>query len=406
MAMLKITVFEALRALTRHKLRSALSVLGVSIGVAAVICTVAIGNAGAIALREQLQNLGDNLVWVEAGSRTRDGVRLGSHKTKTLIVDDAEAIAAYIPLIRSVSPQADGRGQVIYGEKNWQTSIKGVSSEYFEIRHWTLASGGVFSPQDVAQAENVCILGQTVATTLFGSEDPLGKSIRVKHLVCLVIGIMQVKGQSVAGQDQDDQVFMPFTTVQRKISGVTWLDDIQCSAVSPELVAVAAEQVSALLRQRHRLGPQDEDDFNIRHPEEVIQAQLAASRTFAYWMACVAAVSLLVGGIGIMNIMLVAVTERTREIGLRMAIGAREAHIRLQFLGESVLLSLIGGSAGIIAGIVGAKLLGGAKQWQTEVSTDAIVMANLFALLVGVLFGFYPAYRAARLDPIEALRQE
>ena len=404
--MFKITLLEALRALARHKLRSALSVLGVSIGVAAVICTVAIGNAGAIALREQLQNLGDNLVWVEAGSRTRDGVRLGSHKTKTLILDDAEAIRRYVPLIKSVSPQADGRAQVIYGEKNWQTSIKGVSAEYFEIRHWTLASGGVFSAQDVERADNVCILGQTVATTLFGSEDPVGKSMRVKHLVCQVIGLMQSKGQSVTGQDQDDQVFMPYTTVQRKISGVSWLDDIQCSAVSPELVATAAEQVTALLRQRHRLGPEDEEDFNIRHPEEVIQAQLAASRTFAYWMACVAAVSLLVGGIGIMNIMLVAVTERTREIGLRLAIGAREVHIRLQFLGESVLLSLLGSGAGVIAGIIFADLLGRAKQWQTEVSGDAILLANLFAMLVGVLFGFYPAYRAARLDPIEALRQE
>ena len=404
--MLRTTLLEALRALTRHKLRSALSVLGVSIGVAAVICTVAIGNAGAIALREQLQNLGDNLVWVEAGSRTRDGVRLGSHQTKTLVTDDAEAIRTYIPLVKSVSPQADGKAQVIYGEKNWQTSIKGVSPEYFEIRHWTVATGGAFSTQDVERAENVCILGQTVAAILFGEEDPVGKQIRVKHLICLVTGTMQSKGQSVTGQDQDDQVFMPFTTVQRKISGVSWLDDIQCSAVSPDVVGLAAEQVSALIHQRHHLGPQDEDDFNIRHPEEIIQAQLAASRTFAYWMACVAAVSLLVGGIGIMNIMLVAVTERTREIGLRMAIGARELHIRLQFLGESVLLSLLGGGAGIVAGIVGANLLGGAKQWQTEVSTDAILMANLFALLVGVVFGFYPAYRAARLDPIEALRQE
>ncbi len=404
--MFLVTLHMAGRALARNKLRSALSVLGVSIGVAAVICTVAIGNAGAIALREQLQNLGDNLVWVEAGSRTRDGVRLGSHKTKTLTLDDAEAIRTQVPLIRSISPQADGRAQVIYGEKNWQTSIKGVSPEYFDIRHWTVAAGGTFSAQDVARGENLCVLGQTVATTLFGDEDPVGKSIRVRHLVCLVTGVMQPKGQSVTGQDQDDQVFMPYTTVQRKISGQSWLDDIQCSAVSAEAVALAAQQVSALIHQRHHLGPEDEDDFNIRHPEEAINAQLEAGRTFAYWMACVAAVSLLVGGIGIMNIMLVAVSERTREIGVRLAIGARQAHIRLQFLGEAVLLCLFGGGSGILGGIGGAALLGRAKHWQTEVSGDAIFMASAFAMLVGIGFGFYPAYRAARLSPIEALRQE
>lgn len=404
--MLRITLLSATRALGRHKLRSALSVLGVSIGVAAVICTVAIGNAGAIALRQQLQNLGDNLVWVEAGSRTRDGVRLGSHKTKTLTLDDAEAILAQVPLIRSISPQADGRAQVVYGDKNWQTSIKGVAPEYFDIRHWTVATGVAFSAQDVERAENVCVLGQTIAEILFGEEDPVGKSIRVKHLVCLVTGTMQRKGQSATGNDQDDNIFMPYTTVMRKISGNTWLDDIQCQAVSAGTVALAAQKVSALLHQRHHLGPEEEDDFNIRHPEDVIKAQLEASRTFAYWMACVAAVSLLVGGIGIMNIMLVAVTERTREIGLRMALGAREAHIRLQFLGEAVLLSVLGGSGGVFAGVVGAYLLGRARQWQTEISADAIAMASLFAMGVGVLFGFYPAYRAARLDPIEALRQE
>ncbi len=404
--MVPVALHSAVRALGRHKLRSALSVLGVSIGVAAVICTVAIGNAGAIALRQQLQNLGDNLVWVEAGSRTRDGVRLGTHQTKTLTLDDAEAIRTQMPLIRSISPQADGRAQVIYGDKNWQTGIKGVSPEYFDIRHWTVAAGAAFSSLDVERAENLCVLGQTVVATLFGDEDPVGKSIRVKHLVCLVTGTMQAKGQSPTGQDQDDQIFMPYTTVLRKISGNSWLDDIQCQAVSADAVGLAAQAVSALLHQRHHLGPEDEDDFNIRHPEEVLNAQLEASRTFAYWMACVAAVSLLVGGIGIMNIMLVAVSERTREIGLRMAIGAREAHIRMQFLSEAVLLSVIGGSAGIAAGILGADLLGRAKQWQTEISADAVAMASLFAVTVGVLFGAYPAYRAARLDPIEALRQE
>jgi putative ABC transport system permease protein len=404
--MIVMTVRESVRALARHKLRSSLSVLGVSIGVAAVICTVAIGNAGAIALREQLQNLGDNLVWVEAGSRTRDGVRLGSHATKTLTPDDAEAIISSIPLIRSVSPQTDARAQLIYGGKNWQTGIKGVTAEYFDIRHWTIAAGGSFSELDVERAENVCVLGSTVAQNLFGEEDPVGKSVRVRHLVCLVTGVMQSKGQSVTGQDQDDQIFMPYTTVMRKLLGVSWLNDIQCSAIAPDLVGLAAQQVSALLHQRHHLGPEDEDDFNIRHPEDVINAQLAASRTFAYWMACVAAVSLLVGGIGIMNIMLVAVTERTREIGLRMAVGARQLHIRLQFLGESVCLSLLGGGMGILGGVGGAELLGRAKQWQTQISPDAILMASLFAMGVGVLFGYYPAYRAARLDPIEALRQE
>ena len=404
--MLNVTLREALRAVARHKLRSGLSVIGVSIGVAAIICTVAIGNAGALALRRQLQALGDNLIWVEAGSRTRDGVRLGTHKTKTLVVEDALAIAAQIPRIKSVSPQADSRAQVIYGDKNWNTEIKGITSAYFEIRHFDLARGAFFSDEDVAQAANVCVLGPTVAAILFGDEEPVGATIRVRHLRCLIIGTLLGKGQSVTGQDQDDRVYMPYTTVQTKLRGATWLDDIQCSAHAAEDVAVAAEQVTALLRQRHRLGPDDEDDFNIRHPEDVIKAQLAAGRTFSYWMAAVAAVSLLVGGIGIMNIMLVSVTERTREIGLRLAIGATERHIRLQFLGESVLLSGIGGVAGIAAGVASAELLGRAKQWPIEISPDAVLTAALFAVLTGVLFGYVPARRAARLDPIGALRHE
>ena len=404
--MLKTLLQQALRALARNKLRSALSALGVSIGAAAVICTIALGNGGAVALRQQLAALGDNLVWVEAGGRTRDGVRLGTHKTKTLLLADAEAIAEQIPLITKISPQVDGRAQIIFGGSNWNTGIKGVTREYFEIRQWTLESGVAFSPHDIEQSANVCVLGQTVVRTLFRDMDPVGKTVRVRHLQCEVIGTLMAKGQSAAGQDQDDQVFMPFTTVQHKITGANWLDDIQCSAVSAELVPLAAEQVSALLRQRHHIVSDEEVDFNIRHPEDAIKVQLAASQTFARWMAWVAAVSLLIGGVGIMNIMMVAVTERTREIGLRLAIGAKHQHIRLQFLTEALLLSLLGGTSGILMGLVGVALLGQSKQWVVQASIDTIAAAGLCAFTVGVVFGYYPAHRATQLDPCEALRQE
>jgi putative ABC transport system permease protein len=397
---------SAFVSLVRNKMRSALTVLGITIGIGAVICVVAIGKAGQIRVEQQLNNLGDNLVWIEEGGRAVNGVRTGTHGMNTLVLADAVAIKNQIPLIKSVSPNVDGSIQIIYGNQNWFTRYRGVSPEYFDIKRWQVALGAVFGPDDVESAADVCVIGRTVRNQLFDAADPIGKVIRVNNLPCKVIAVLEAKGLAVSGQDEDDLIILPYTTVQKKIKGITWLDDILCSAVSPEAVKLAGQQAAALLRDRHHLRPEAEDDFNIRNPEEIIQAQLAASRTLTILLVAIASISLLVGGIGIMNVMLVSVTERTREIGVRLAIGATEAAIQLQFLGESVMLSLLGGAVGVLLGVVGSYLIGRTLGWQMEVSPAAILIAAAFSFAVGVFFGYYPARKAALLDPIEALRYE
>lgn len=387
-------------------MRSALTVLGITIGISAVICVVAIGKAGQIRVEQQLNNLGDNLVWIEEGGRAVNGVRTGTHGMNTLVLADAVAIKNQVPLIKSVSPNVDGSVQVIYGNQNWFTRYRGVSPEYFDIKRWFVAQGAVFSKDDVESSADVCVIGRTVRNQLFGAEDPIGKVIRVKNLPCKIVAALEPKGLAVSGQDEDDLVVLPYTTVQKKIKGITWLDDILCSAVTPEAVKIAGQQAAALLRDRHHLRPEQEDDFNVRNPEDIIQAQLAASQTLTVLLVAIASISLLVGGIGIMNVMLVSVTERTREIGVRLAIGATEAAIQLQFLGESVMLSLVGGAAGVLLGLVGSYLIGRTLGWQMEVSLTAILIAAAFSFAVGVFFGYYPARKAALLDPIEALRYE
>jgi putative ABC transport system permease protein len=393
-------------ALLRNKMRSALTVLGITIGIGAVICVVAIGKAGQTQVEQQLNNLGDNFVWIEAGGRAVNGVRTGTHGTKSLTLADAVAIKAQVPLIKSVSPNVDGQVQIIYGNQNWFTSYRGVSPEYFDIKRWFVQQGAVFAQEDVDRAADVCAIGRTVRDQLFGGADPIGKVMRVKGLPCIVVATLQPKGLSVSGQDQDDTIIMPYTTVQKKIKGIAWLDDVLCSAVSPDAVKLAGQQVAALLRDRHHLRPEEEDDFNIRNPEDIIQAQLAASRTLTVLLIAIASISLVVGGIGIMNVMLVSVTERTREIGVRLAVGATEEAIQLQFLGESVMLSLVGGAAGVLLGIVGSILVGRTLHWPMEVSVGAVLIAAIFSVAVGVFFGYYPARKAALLDPIEALRYE
>jgi putative ABC transport system permease protein len=387
-------------------MRSALTVLGITIGIGAVICVVAIGKAGQVRVEQQLNNLGDNLVWIEEGGRAVNGVRTGTHGMNTLVLADAIAIKNQIPLIKSVSPNVDGSIQIIYGNQNWSTRYRGVSPEYFDIKRWSIAQGAVFSQDDVDGAADVCVIGRTVRSQLFGAEDPIGKVIRVKDLPCKVVATLEAKGLAVSGQDEDDLIVLPYTTVQKKIKGITWLDDILCSAVSPEAVKIAGEQAAALLRDRHHLRSEQEDDFNIRNPEDIIQAQLAASRTLTVLLVAIASISLLVGGIGIMNVMLVSVTERTREIGVRLAIGATEGAIQLQFLGESVMLSLVGGAVGVLLGVAGSYVIGRTLGWQMEVSLTAILIAAAFSFAVGVFFGYYPARKAALLDPIEALRYE
>jgi putative ABC transport system permease protein len=396
----------ALSALARNKLRTALTMLGITIGIAAVICTVAIGEGGSSRIREQLNNLGDNFVWIEAGGRAINGVRTGNHDTTTLTAADAVAIKNQVSLIKSVSPNVDDPVQIIYGNQNWHTSYRGVSPEYFDIKRWVIDQGAAFSQDDVDRSADVCVIGRSVRAQLFGVEDPVGKVVRLNNIPFKVVGTLQPKGLSLSGQDQDDTVIMPYTTAQKKIKGVSWLDDILCSAVSFDAVKIAGQEAAAILRDRHHLRPEEEDDFNIRNPEDIIQAQLDASKTLTVLLIAVASISLLVGGIGIMNVMLVSVTERTREIGVRVAVGAPEEAIRLQFLGESVMLSLVGGAAGVIAGIGGSYLVGQMLQWPLEMSADAVIVAAFFSVAVGVFFGYYPALKASRLDPIDALRYE
>jgi putative ABC transport system permease protein len=397
---------SALFALLRNKMRSLLTILGITIGIAAVICVVAIGKAGQAQVELQLNNLGDNFVWIEAGGRAVNGVRTGTHATSSLTLGDAIAIKNQVTLIKSVSPNVDASVQMIYGNQNWYASYRGVSPEYFDIKRWPVDQGAVFSQDDVDRAADVCVLGRTVRDQLFGTQDPIGQVIRVKGLPCKVVATLRPKGLSISGQDQDDTVILPYTTAQKKIKGITWLDDILCSAVSADVVKLAGQQAAAVLRDRHHLRPEEDDDFNIRNPEDVIQAQLDAKRTLTLLLVAIASISLIVGGIGIMNVMLVSVTERTREIGVRVAVGATEGAIQLQFLAESVMLSLVGGVGGVLLGIVGTVVVGRTLGWPMELSLEAVVLAALFSIAVGVFFGYYPARKASLLDPIEALRYE
>lgn len=400
------TLRVALRALARNKMRTALTMLGIIIGVGAVICTVAIGEGASRQVQEALSNLGDNLVFIMAGSVNQGGVHLGTQATKTLTVGDARAIRQQIPEVSRVSPGAGSSAQVVYGNQNWFTQVRGVSPEYLDIRRWPVQRGSAFSERDVESAAEVCLIGTTVVENLFGDEDPVGKTIRVKSLPFRVIGVLSSKGQSPFGNDQDDCLIMPYTTVQKKIAGIDWLDFISCSAASQEAIFPAQRQISSLLRDRHHLRPDEDDDFQVRSPTDLAQTQEQSGRIMTILLASIASVSLLVGGIGIMNIMLVSVTERTREIGLRMAVGATEQDVQLQFLSEALALSLIGGTVGVLAGVFGAIGVSGMLQWPTRIPAESIVVAVLFSAGVGIFFGYYPARKAAHLDPIEALRYE
>jgi len=403
---LRETFRMALRALRRNKLRTALTMLGILIGIGAVICTVAIGEGGSSMVRDQLEGLGTNLVWIEAGGRNINGVRTGNGQTKSLTVDDAMAIQESVPLIASIAPNVDGGMQVVYGNQNWSTRYRGVPPVYFQIRRWRVAVGTMFTDADVEHMTNVCLLGRTVAETLFGADDPLGKIIRLQNQPFRVIGVMEPKGLSTTGTDQDDFVVIPYTTAMKKLRGIYWLNDIFASAVSADAINPAIDQVVRLLRQRHHLRPEEPDDFNIRHPEDTLKAQEEASHTFTLMLASIASVSLLVGGIGIMNIMLVSVTERTREIGVRMAVGATEKDVRVQFLVEALVLSLLGGAIGVLAGMLASVGVSRLLAWPAIITPTAIAVAAAFSIAIGIFFGYYPALKASQLDPIEALRAE
>ncbi|HEV2387158.1 MAG TPA: ABC transporter permease [Candidatus Acidoferrales bacterium] len=398
-------VQDALGSLGQNRLRSALTMLGIMIGIGAVICTVAIGQGGQTQINEQLQNIGDNLIWIEAGGRNLNGVRTGAYGTNSLMLDDEQAIGR-LPLIKACSPHVDSHVQLAYQNQNWWTHYRGVSPAFLQIEHWVVAKGAPFTDQDDRKMAKVCVIGRTIAEQMFPHDDPVGKTIRVGNLPFVVIGVFAPKGVSTYGWDQDDVLMMPYSVAMHEVKGHNWLDDIMCSAVGPGAILPAEDQIGRLLRLQHRLRPDEPDDFNVRHPEEALQALAASNKTFAVMLASIAAVSLLVGGIGIMNIMLVSVTERTREIGVRMAVGATKWDVQQQFLIEAVVLSMIGGGAGVGAGIVVTEALTRALEWPATFSFAAVLVAVAVSIATGIFFGYYPARRAAALHPIDALRYE
>jgi putative ABC transport system permease protein len=403
---LKSLLREAFAGLRRDALRSLLTILGIAVGVGAFICVVAIGNAGSARVEDQLQSLGDNFIWIEAGSRAVNGVRMGARGTRSLIETDAEAILHQVAHIKLMSPNVDGHIQVIYANTNWGTQYRGVTPDFLEIRRWSVRSGTFFTDADVQSNAAVCVLGNTVAESLFGPEDPIDKTVRIKDLPCRVVGVLTPKGFSATGQDQDDFVVMPVSTVEKRLTGQFWLDDIFVSADSREVMPVVTQDIIGLLRDRHHLHAGEPDDFNIRSPEELIKAQLAASETMKLFLATVASLSLVVGGVGIMNIMLVSVTQRTREIGIRLAVGATEADVQLQFLSEAVILGLLGGAFGMAVGFFSSDFVQGVFHFPTKLTPGIFLAGALFSAAIGVVFGYYPARRASRLDPIQGLRYE
>ena len=396
----------ALQTLGKNKMRTALTMLGIIIGVAAVICTVGISVGASNQVQEQIRNLGDNMLFITAGSVNQGGVRLGSQATKTLTVDDAQAILQQVPDVVRLSPMVTAGGQAVYENQNWYTHFQGISPEYLQIRRWPLQEGSVFSQRDVEVAADVCIIGQTVAQNLFGNDDPVGKTVRLGSIPFQIVGELAPKGNSPFGQDEDDTMLLPYTTVQKKIAGIDWLQSIMCSTVTPEAMAPAQRAIELLLRQRHKLRPKEADDFIIRNPNDLANAQAQTGKVMTLLLASIASVSLVVGGIGIMNIMLVSVTERTREIGVRMAIGATEWDVQRQFLSEAMVLSLIGGGIGVIGGVLSSFAVSSMLGWPTQVPLSAVAIAVLFSAAVGIFFGYYPARKAAHLNPIEALRYE
>jgi len=399
----------ALRALMVNKMRSALTMLGIIIGVGAVIAMVAVGSGAKKRIAEQIASMGSNLLIVMSGSSTSGGMRFGSGTVPTLTADDAKAIQAEIAGVKYVAPNLSGGAQVVFGNQNWSTMINGTTPEVLEIRDWSLSSGRPFTQQDVDGAAKVCLLGKTVAENLFGGTDPTGQIVRIKNAPFTVLGVLSPKGQTTWGQDQDDIIFVPLKTAQKRLFGMQFpgmVRQIAIQAREPELMKDVESQINDLLRQRHRIQPAQDNDFTVRNLTEVMSSQEQSANVMRYLLLAIASISLIVGGIGIMNIMLVSVTERTREIGIRIAVGAKGMDILLQFLIESLVLSLIGGIMGIGVGVVGTVVLAAFTQWPTLFSTQAILWAFCFSGSVGVFFGFYPARKASMLNPIEALRYE
>ena len=399
----------AIRALRVNKMRALLTMLGIIIGIAAVIAMVAIGSGASKMISDQIASIGSNLLLVIPGSTTSGGLRTGAGGTPSLTYDDAKAIKAECPSVAEVAPTVRGSAQVVFGNQNWSTIVQGATPDLLTVRDWPLAAGRNISQSDVDGATKNCLIGQTVAESLFGSADPIGKIIRIKKIPFTVIGLLEHKGQSPQGQDQDDVVYIPLQTAQRKVFGSQFPNTVgamMIQAKSADVLKKAEEDVTALLDQRHRIGPSRERDFTVRNLSEILAVSEQSSKVMSLLLGAVASISLIVGGIGIMNIMLVSVTERTREIGIRMAIGAKQWDILLQFLTEAVLLTTCGGIIGMGLGVGGAMVVSKLMSWPTLISSEAIVVAFLFSAGVGVFFGFYPAQKASKLNPIEALRYE
>lgn len=403
--------FEILRiafdALLRNKMRSLLTMLGIIIGVGAVIAMVAIGQGAQVQVNAQISSLGTNVLLIFPGSINTGAVRTGAQTGTTLTEEDGAAIKEQCPAVAYLSPLLRAGAQIVYGENNWGTSLQGGTPDYFSIRDWRIDQGDFFSDADVRGATKVCLLGQTVVQQLFSSEDPVGKTIRIRSIPFRVVGTLKPKGQNMMGQDQDDLIIIPYTTLQKRLMGNnirSW--GFTASAKSQGQILEAQQQITDLLRARHKLGPSDDNDFTIRNQTEIAEASESTSKVMTALLASIASVSLIVGGIGIMNIMLVSVTERTREIGVRMSIGARKYDILTQFLMEAIVLSLLGGIVGILLGVTGSSLVSKIAGWPTFVTSGSIFLSVFFSMLVGVFFGYYPARKASLLSPMEALRYE
>ncbi len=397
----------AFKALQRNKLRAFLTMLGVIIGVASVIAMVAIGQGSKKSIQDQLSSMGSNMITIRPNSNVTAGARLDATSVQTLKIEDVKALEKQSQYIKEISPAVSARGQAINGSLNWPTSLQGVSPQYLDIRQWTLKDGIVFSDADVNSAAKVCLLGQTVVNNIFvNGENPVGKIIRFNKIPFTVIGVLNVKGENAFGQDQDDIILVPYTTVQKRILSTVYFQNIYVSATDANTTTLATAEITSILRASHRLRPSDEDDFAVRTQAELINTFSSTSQLLTVLLTAIAGISLVIGGIGIMNIMYVSVTERTREIGLRMSIGARGVDILLQFLLEAILISITGGLIGVGLGIAASKLVTVFLHWPTLVSQSSIILSFFVCAFTGVFFGYYPAQKASRLDPIEALRYE
>ena len=400
------TALIALRALRRNKLRSSLTALGIIIGVASVVAMVAVGNGAQARITSQISALGQNLLTIFAGSKRSGGVNSGLGSASTMTLADADAIAREVTDVVAISPEDSTTAQAIANGRNWSTSIVGESQDYLKIRDWKLSSGSMFSVREVRSAAKVAVIGSKTANELFGPLNPVGQSVRIKNIPFVIIGLLESKGSGMGGQNQDDRLIIPYTTAMKRLTGDKYLRSINVQIVSADRMDIAQQQLTSLLRQRHRLIAGQDDDFNIFNQKEIADTVNSVSTIITLLLGAVAGISLLVGGIGIMNIMLVSVTERTREIGIRIAVGAQPGDIRLQFLIEAVTLSLLGGLIGVLCGIGASKLVGVVANFQAIVSTGSILLAFGVSFVIGVFFGYYPARKAAALDPIDALRYE